>query len=248
MFAATLIFLTIIFKLTKNNKQLAYVVFICGNLIILASHFTLQINWFDYLPIPLASYFSMQHGTIFPLLPFSGYILIGSSLGYLLQNVSAEARNSFIIKKFFLIGLPYVIFGVLFDIWYANGGVNIIGSSPIQLGVSIYRVGLSMWIISVSAFLSKFLTVLQPLLSMLSKRSLFIYVIHLLIIYGSPISPGIRHFFFNVDVGTAFYCALFVIFFSILLVYMYDTSSKNENASNFYKYVMVALIIYMLLI
>jgi len=248
MFAASLILLTILFKLTKSNKQLATVAFILGNVFILISHFSLQVDWFEHLPIPLASFFSMKHRTIFPLFPFTGYLLIGVFLGYLLQNTSSENRNSYIIKNFILIGIPYVIIGFLLDYWYVRGGSDVIGIATISMGVSVYRVGVAMIMIAAATFFSKFLLRFQPTISMFSKKALFIYVIHLLIIYGSPISPGLRHFFFNVDVFTAFYCAFFVIFFSLFLVYLYDLSLQKEGAKHFYKYLIVAFLIYRLLI
>ena len=248
MFAATLIFLTILFKLTKNNKQLAIIAFILGNIFIFSSHFSLQVNWFEHLPIPFASFFSMRHGTIFPLLPFSGYLLIGTFLGYLLQNIPHENRNWYIIKNFVLIGIPYVILGFAIDNWYSHGGFKIIGSVGTSMGISVYRVGVAMLMIATAVFLSRFMLRFQAPISMLSQKALFIYVIHLLIIYGSPISPGIRHLFFNVDIYTAFYCAFFVIFFSLFFVYLYDVTSKNKMAKHFYKYAIVALLIYRLLL
>jgi hypothetical protein len=248
LFAVTLIFLNILFKLTNSNKQLATICFIVGNALILASQFSLQVDWYKHLPIPFAAFFSMSKGTIFPIMPFSGYLLIGSAMGYLIQRVQPEKRNAYIVKNLFLIGLPYIVIGHLFGSLYGTYGHNVLGSPSIQLGLSIGRVGVAMWVISFSTLVCNALSSWENIISMLSKRSLLIYVIHLLIIYGSPITPGLRHFFFNVNAATAFYCAFFVIFFSILIVYLYDTSNKNIAANYFYKYVIVALLIYMLLI
>jgi uncharacterized membrane protein len=248
MFSATLLFLTLLFKITKNNKQLGIFAFIFGNLILLASHFVLQINWFDFFPAAIASYFSMSYGSIFPLFPFSGYLLIGTFVGYLLQKQAAENRNFYLIKTLFLLGIPYLIIGYFVDNWYVNQGFRIIGAAKIGLGVTIIRVGLTMWVIALASLFSVFLQKFQKSVSMLSKRAIFIYVIHLLIIYGSPITPGLRHLFFNIDIFTAFYCAFFVIFFSVLLVYLYDLTNKSEKIKQFYKFFIVALLIYLLLI
>jgi len=248
MFAASLIFLTVLFKVTKSNQQLGKIAFIIGNIFIFASHFSLQVNWFEYLPIPFAQFFSMEHRSIFPLLPFTGYLLIGVFLGNLLQNVPSENRNSYIIKNFILIGIPYIILGYLIDYGYSRGDLQIIGTAKLSMGISVYRVGVAMLMIAGAAFLSKFLLRFQPQISMFSQKALFIYVIHLLLIYGSPISPGLRHFFFNVDVATAFYCAFFVIFFSLFFVYLYNYSLQKSEAKQFYKYLIVAFLIFRLLL
>lgn len=251
MFAATLIFLTLLFKITKNNKQLGITAFVLGNIILFTSHFVLSVDWFEILPTPFAAYFSMQHKTIFPLFPFSAYLLIGSFIGYLAQQKKPEERNHFLIKNLLLFGLFYVVVGYIVNYWYAGwGGYKIIGPSKITPGLIIVRTGLAMWAISLAVFCSKYFErfAFADIISKFSQKALFIYVIHLFIIYGSPITPGLRNFFFNVDIYTAFYCAFFVIFFSLFLVYVYDITSKYEKVNQFYKYLIVAFLIYRLLI
>jgi hypothetical protein len=115
------------------------------------------------------------------------------------------------------------------------------------MGISIYRIGVSLLVIVAGTLISNKLVKFEKIISMLSKRSLFIYVFHLILIYGTAITPGIRYFFYKVDVFTGFYCAFFVIFFSILFVMLFEYGSKKIYLHYFFRYFIVALLIYILL-
>lgn len=158
----------------------------------------------------------MQTGSIFTILPFSGYIFIGVSIGYLLSQIPSCSRNRYIITRFPLLSLPYLAIGILIDYLYNYGYLYFMGQVTLNVGVSLHRVGVSLLVCAFGGMLAGFLGRFQNIISMFSRRSLFIYVAHLLIIYGTPVSPGLRHLFYQVETFTAFYSALFVIFFSLL--------------------------------
>jgi uncharacterized membrane protein len=248
LFSVTLLFLNFLFLITRNNRTLAIICFIIGNILIIGSHFSLQINWHNILPLLFSQYLTMDYGSIFPITPFSGYLYIGVFIGYLLQKTPSENRNKYIIKNFTLLSIPYLLIGIILSYWYSNVGYKLFGICSLNIGISIYRVGVSLLVIVFGTLISSWLLIFQNEISMLSKRSLFIYVFHLLLIYGTPITPGLRHLFFNVDIITALYCTLFVIFFSILFVFLYEHTYKNPKSNYFYKYIIVGLLIYMLLI
>ena len=248
LFSYSFFVLLFFFMITKNSKQVAYISFIIGNLLIISSHFTLQVDWFKIIPLPFAHLLSLDKGSIFPIFPFMGYMLIGVYLGYLLERIDIKNRNKYTLIYFPLIGSVYIIASIIFNYFYHSGLSAVIGVTSLNMGVSLLRVGVSIFVISFGTLLSYPLKPFTEIISMFSKRALFIYVIHLLIIYGSPIFPGLYRFFYAVDSVTAFYCAGFVIFFSSLLVYIYEKTYKRQIASYFYKYFIVALIIYLLLI
>ncbi len=246
MFSISLLLLNAVFKLTKNNFQLMTVVFVLGNLFLIMAPLSLTTNWFEILPLPIASFLSMQHGTIFPILPFSGYLFIGSFIGCLIQRESPENRNNFIAKKIPVIAIPYIIIGVMM---FYNIGIECKIHVPIHFGIIISRAGFALLAISIAAWLYKYVPCFsrfENIISMFSKRALFIYVIHLLIIYGSPVTPGLVHVLFDTDIITAIYCAFFVIFSTLLIVYIYEKTSKKEKFIQFYKYLAVAILIYIL--
>jgi len=191
---------------------------------------------------------TFQYGSIFPLIPFSGYLFLGVFLGYLLLNIPQANRNKYIITRFAVIGAIYLLVGFLLNYYYQAGGYKLLGKCNLNLGISTYRVGVSLLLIVLGTLISNKLLRFESIITTLSKRSLFIYVFHLLIIYGTPVSPGLRHLFYRVDTFTAFYCALFVIFFSVLFVLLYENTYKRPYIYHLYRYLIVALLIYMLLV
>ncbi|MBQ6270076.1 MAG: DUF1624 domain-containing protein [Bacteroidetes bacterium] len=259
MFAASISILTILYIVTRKNSTLAIISFILGNIIIFSSPFVLTIKWFDILPIPFASFLSMEHRTIFPIFPFTAYLLIGTTVGYLVQKQPQERRTFYIATRLLIGGIFYILLSYLFKYTFCINlnADSCLSQSPISPVLIIMRVGLAMLAISVAAWICLFFEKLknpkwwislENIIGMFSKRALFIYVIHLIVIYGSPISPGIRHFFYQADVFTALYCAFFVIFITMLIVYIYDKTFSKIHFMQFYKYLIVALLIYMLFI
>ena len=249
LFSVSLLLLTFLFIIAKNNKTLATICFVVGNILIFSSHFLLQINYDNSeIPLSIVQYLTFNFDSIFPIAPFTGYLLLGTSFGYLLLNIPTENRNKYIITRFTTIGLVYLLLGILLNYFYKSGGYELIGVCKLNMGISVYRVGISLLVIVAGTLVSSKLTRFEKIITILSNRSLFIYVFHLILIYGTAITPGVGHFFYNVDVFTAFYCAVFVVFFSILFVVLYDYVSKRPHFRYLSRYFIVALLIYMLLL
>ena len=206
MFSVSILFLTFLYVLTKNNKQLAIIAFILSNIILILAPFSLAIDWYEILPIPLASFFSMKKGTIFPLLPFTAYLLFGTFIGHLIHKQQATKRTFYIATKLLLVGAAYIILGVIIKYWSYHGGFVFfksitgidISSGSIPISLNFARIGFAMAAISASAWICYFFDKInstkwrkfENIIGIFSKRSLFIYVIHLIIIYGSPVTPG----------------------------------------------------------
>lgn len=260
MFSISIFLLTLLYIITRNNFTLAIASFIIGNSILILTPKVLSINWFDILPIPLASFLSMKNGSIFPIFPFTAYLFLGTFVGYLIKKQEQEKRTFYIATRVAILGLIYVLIAYFLKYLNYHSVYNnsfIFTKSTLSIWLIVIRVGLSMIAISMAAWVCYFLekfkqnTVwksIQDTIYLFSNRALFIYVIHLLLIYGSPITPGLRHFLAHTDVFTAVYSAFAIIFFTMLIVYIYDKTFSKEKFSQLYKYAIVALLIYMLFI
>lgn len=261
MFSVSIALLTILYIITRKNSTLAIITFILGNIIIFTSPIILTIDWFNILPLPIAPFLSMKHGTIFPVFPFTAYLLFGTTIGYFIQRQPAEKRTFFIATRLFIFGILYIGIGYLYKYIVSYNGLaadSYIRLSTISPLLTIIRVGLAALAISISAWICLFFEKLknpkwwiklENTIGMFSKRALFIYVIHLLIIYGcSPITHGLIYFLYRTDVFTAIYAAFFVIFTTMLIVYIYDKTFSKIKIMQFYKYFIVALLIYKLFI
>src|SRR5690606_31083736 len=50
-------------------------------------------DWLEILPLPLANYFTKGYGSNFPIIPWTGFVMWGALLGYLLSKKANFAFN-----------------------------------------------------------------------------------------------------------------------------------------------------------
>ncbi len=132
------------------------------------------------LPMFFRAYFTQKEGTIFPLFPWIGFILSGGFVGFLLRKkVFTSKEFVYILSAAFLIFIVGVIFNNTIDNSFVRNFLIFVNRS-------------SAVVILLTAFylLYNGSTELPQTVQALGRNSLLIYVVHLVILYGSPISLG----------------------------------------------------------
>ena len=147
-------------------------------------------NFTEILPLPIAAYLNYDTGSFFPLFPWVGYVLSGGILGkYLAQNPGVQLQKSF-SKRLFLIGSSLLISGLIIfyleNVFYNYGGYWIV--SPSQ---PFYRLGAIIILNSVVSYFAHRLNSIPKIIFFAGRHTLLIYVVHLLILYGCFLFPGI---------------------------------------------------------
>lgn len=138
------------------------------------------------LPVWLRSYVLPQPHSIFPLFPYSAYLFVGVAVGMRLRAIERTRGWT-------------ALFGPGVALLVAAGGLHLLlgATSPhsgfwggsIQ-GVVLHAGGVAMllWLCGIA------LSARRPpgrALAWLGRNALAAYVLHLMILYGSPINPGI---------------------------------------------------------
>lgn len=149
-------------------------------------------NPFDYLPYNLAFMFAKPPISKFPLIPWSGYFFAGIFVTAFFMEAKDKINFakkllyfslSIITIIFFLkfIGIPYLSG---YQFWYAN---------PIHC---LFRLSGTTAIFAFLFLLEKYYKnyKLTNILLISGRESLFIYMIHLIIIYGSVLNVGLKYF------------------------------------------------------
>lgn len=134
-----------------------------------------SLGWSSSSNIFLVSYISSKFGSIFPLFPYLQYIFIGAIFG-----IHIAKRGKIFVNKFeqlFLVTFSvFLIFiSSYFDL-YAN---------------SLLRIGVVILLFLFFDFILKKADSLPKIFLSLGKNSLWLYIIHLIIVYGSPTSIGL---------------------------------------------------------
>ncbi|MCU7495934.1 MAG: DUF1624 domain-containing protein [Ignavibacteria bacterium] len=153
-----------------------------------------KIEWIKFLPLPLAGYFYQGTGSLFPLIPWVGFMFAGAVLGTYL----AHHKDVFTTRRF---SLNLMYFGLMFI------AISLIGNA-LELAIYqqsdfwttspnliLFRLGIVLLLNSGMSYLAIRLTKVPPIVFHIGRNTLPIYVVHLIILYGSAWTLGLWSIF-----------------------------------------------------
>ena len=143
-----------------------------------------------FIPHPLAAYLNGLRGSLFPLFPWSGYVLFGVAVGYFCKTWESN-RAAFPFLQLGAAGLGLALVGTVLqrvpltlypnaDYWHTSPNLFLV------------RVGCVCAMLSGFAFLSRRVSLPEPAVRSLAQESLVIYFIHVAILYGSLWNTGLK--------------------------------------------------------
>jgi uncharacterized membrane protein len=155
-----------------------------------------SVDWSRWLPMPVWAYLSPVFGPefpLFPLFPWSAFILVGVALGQLYARWGGAHLGDFTRRALVVPGAIIVAAGygvALFPHEIFAGGAR----SLLPLDMAI-RAGACLLILGAIALASGHVMRLPHVFSAMAQETLLIYFIHLCVIYGSAWSYGLVHAF-----------------------------------------------------
>ncbi|MBS1818875.1 MAG: DUF1624 domain-containing protein [Acidobacteria bacterium] len=158
-------------------------------LLIVLAPLVWEVEWQQHLPLSLAAYLSPSTGSLFPLVPWSAFILIGAALGILYARWGAAHLVRFANGA--LLG-PAVL-ALAAGAWCSANQVTLFGANAFAFvpGNLLLRTGACLAIVGAIAHASRRVTQLPHVFGAVAQESLLIYVLHLLIVFGSALAPGL---------------------------------------------------------
>lgn len=160
----------------------------------------IKIDWASFLPLPIAAYFYQGTGSIFPLVPWTGFVFAGAVLGsYLAKNPGVIMSQQFSLKLLYaaFLFMAISLIGDAFELAIYNQS-HFWTTSP---NLIFFRLGIVLLLNSAVSFLAIKLKKVPPILVHIGRNTLPIYVVHIVILYGSAWSLGLWNLFaksFNV--------------------------------------------------
>jgi uncharacterized membrane protein len=149
-----------------------------------------SVDWSNYFPEPVAAYLSHNSGSLFPIFPWAGYLLAGSILGsYLAKNQEAFKSALFSVWLATL-GAAFMLSSLLGDKISVEMNIPVVDSSA-STGLVFFRVGIVLLINAVVSFIALKIENIPKFIILVGRNTLLIYVVHLIILYGSAWSPGL---------------------------------------------------------
>lgn len=246
----SLLLLLLLFLLTRSDKQLGITAFVLTLVIAVLNPFIHKINFFGILPEAFAAYLSMNHGSIFTIFPFTGFVLFGVAFGTMLKQVPPEKRNDWLVKYPAMISIPLFILGIPLYYYIANINYPYFDVMKANTGIMFIRIGCVLLIISLITLIYKASSKWGAYYSIFGKRALFVYTSHLILLYGLPwFSSFGQAYHQKLGLEWSIPAAIAVQIFSMLIAYLYDRSlSRNERMKFFYRYAFIMTIIFILLV
>jgi uncharacterized membrane protein len=213
-----LILLLILFISEKLKLEFVASFTIFSVLIFFSSPFIDQINWLSIFPSPIAAYFYSGTGSLFPLFPWSGYVVAGGVLGsYLAQNprVFKTSRFSLLLAIF---GAAFTFIALTSDVILKYMQIDI-ANPQTEPNTIFFRMGFVLLLTALVSYVSLNVNRIPQIIILAGRNTLLIYIVHLVILYGSAWSPGINMVWgYSFSGWESFFAALIMIALMIAMV------------------------------
>jgi uncharacterized membrane protein len=218
-----LILLSLIVLISKKYKlNLIFVFSLLLTLSVLMKFLLNDSSLILSLPLFLKAYFTKSTGSIFPLFPWLGYIFLGGLFGYLMKKKILSKT-----EKLFILSLSFLIFIVGLFNNLTSADWLVVEAASIFVRMS----GVILLFILIDIFTHK-INRLPDVMLLLGRNSLLIYVVHLVLLYGSPISLG----FYQIvpERFSLLLTLLFVLIMEALMIFVALLKEKHFSKKNIY--------------
>jgi hypothetical protein len=157
---------------------------------VLAAPLAVHAGWVSDVPLFVRAYLTAEGGSIFPALPWAGYVLFGASLGLWYARQSQPERDAGSAKSLLYLGGAMVAAGTLLHQlpWAPFGEVYFWTISP---NLFLVKAGSVLVGLAAAIRLTARLTRLPRVLTALSRESLLVYLGHVMLLYGSVWTVGL---------------------------------------------------------
>jgi len=161
-------------------------VFIC-----FLTPFVWDVDFLKFLPLPAAQLFNGIHGSPFPLFPFVGFLFAGAIVSWEFLAAGDRGDERQFTRRLALAGEVLLLTGILLDVLPVRvyPTYNYWFTSPAYF---LVRVGALMLITCGFWHLACRFRETPGLLTVLGRESLFVYVTHLFLLYGSAVNPQLN--------------------------------------------------------
>ena len=187
------------------------------------------VNWTKYLPVYLASYLYKGTGSQFPLFPWLGYLLAGAFLGTYLAKKPMVFKSARFSSNLFIIGLLLLLISLIGHIIGYNWVQNYYWDTSPNL--MILRLGFVLILNSVVSLISLRIDSIPRIIILIGRNTLLIYVVHLVILYGSAWNPGLSVLFDKAfDIWNTLGSAVLMLGLMTLMVFIiHKLKLKNKE-------------------
>jgi hypothetical protein len=194
----------------------------------------------SYMPVAIASYLNAENHSWFPLIPYSAYVLFGLVYAHLFLQAKEERKTVQFMQRAVAAGMIIIGLAVL----AANIPTTLYGPHDfwkVNPAVIAARLGFLLIAASSLFFMEQMIHVPPKLPAIMGSESLFIYIVHLLIIYGSVINNGLQQYW---GASLSFWQALGVFFvvFAAMSAFAYGWHIMKTRFKGWALFIRIAIV------
>ena len=221
----------------KNEKHFYALVLSVIIAVCFLTPFVWDIDFLRYLPLSIAQLMNSNHGSPFPLLPYVGFLFSGVIVSWEFLMAVRHGRQKLFMLKLAVLGAALIAVGMVLDalpiqiypkynFWYTSPNYFFI------------RVGALMLMAAGFWYLSTKISHPTSALTVLGRESLFVYVLHLILLYGTAMNNelnlrGLLGMNFSLGGTVGLFFAVTVLIFMLALGWNY----LKRTHHNFYRIV-----------
>ena len=250
---ASILFFVITMASTKSVKHMGRRALIVSGVILVVTQLLQMTAVAQNFPLWFRAYLTTSEGSLFPIFPFSAYLFIGIAVGAWLHGIQPALRDEALKMHAWRLGLGLAGGAIILQLALeANGVARDSIEQAMSVVLFIRRVGVVLMFFSCCVVILDKTWKFRNLYSMFGTKSLYIYIIHLVLLFGTPwmMGPGRTHFK-SFDLNTGFLFVIGIISTTLLLSWMFDWVSKKPWALRMrtvLTYTGTAILAYLLLI
>ena len=210
--AVTMLLLQTAVLVLKDERRFILFAAVSAVLIIILSPIVWNIDVTKIFPLWFASYINAGNNSWFPIFPWSAYILCGVVFASIFLNAKEHRHAVELIQKtvsagIFLLIAAFIVLNVPLnlypphDVWKVN---------PL---IICARLGFVLLVTSGVFFAEHSFKITSKIPQIMGRESLFIYIIHLIILYGSVVNKGLQQVIMptlSVVESTFFFVVIFI--------------------------------------
>ena len=181
--AFSLMLMLLLVIVGRTLKAFLALVSVIGMLVVFSTPLLWTSNVDNTFSLPFANYINAQHGSLFPLFPWLGFVFFGGAVGQTFALLKGKIGEKEFFKYSFLAGIGCIVISIIAELqpfkfypphefWRASPGFFLI-----RLGI-VLIIFSTLWLWEQTAKSGK------SVVSLLGSESLVTYSGHLLIIYG----------------------------------------------------------------
>jgi uncharacterized membrane protein len=187
LIGVTFVAVQLLVMLTRSRRVFMITSFALALVIVGLTPAAYETDWSRFLPLWAAAYLGPATGSLFPLLPWAAYVLVGVGLGQIYARWGAADLRRYANLALLLPGVVLLVTGLALDAGHVFGR----GAWSFVPPQFLIRTGSCLLGMGLIAYGSTRLTGLPHVFGAVAQETLLIYVVHLCIVYGSVWNLGL---------------------------------------------------------